>query len=101
MQNRLYNISLVFILSLAATACSQTDQIASKPKYHPVETQPQPEPKDKQNLIQGVNIPPEYMPPAGQCRVWYPELPPRQQPPPGKCKQMQKNTPPSAVLIHG
>lgn len=99
MQNRLYNIGVVFILSLMTIACSQTDEITQKPKTHSVNTQPQP--KNEQPNTQDVIVPPEYMPPPGKCRVWYPELPPRQQPPSGKCKQMQKNTPPGALLIHG
>lgn len=155
MQNRLYNIGIVFILSLMTTACLQTGQLTPQSNYHPTtpQQQPQPYPNQSYNGIppnylpppgkcrlwysdrplegqpaagdckklkkkvpanatliyppneqpntQGVNVPPEYMPPPGKCRVWHPELPPRLQPPVGKCKQLQKNMPQSAVLIHG
>lgn len=46
-------------------------------------------------------IPPGYMPPPGQCRIWYPNQSARQQPPPGDCAELRQRTPPGATLVYG
>lgn len=46
-------------------------------------------------------VPPGYMPPPGQCRIWYPNQSASQQPPPGDCAELRQRTPPGATLVYG
>ena len=94
MQNRFYKINLVFILSLAATACVQ-NQTAPQPNYYPANTQPQPYPTQGYN-----NIPPNFLPPPGKCRIWYSDRPLEAQPASGDCKKLKKRVPANATLIY-
>jgi hypothetical protein len=48
-----------------------------------------------------VDIPPRYWPPAGSCRIWFPDRPPRYQPPPGDCYELRRRVPPGATLVYG
>ena len=34
-------------------------------------------------------IPPEHLPPPGECRVWHDDVPPERQPPPTNCRQAE------------
>jgi hypothetical protein len=47
------------------------------------------------------NIPPEYMPPPGKCRIWFPGRPPEHQPPPGECADLQRHVPLNTWLLRG
>ncbi len=46
-------------------------------------------------------IPRGHMPPAGKCRIWFPNRPPGHQPPPGDCKELKYKVPRGAWLIRG
>jgi hypothetical protein len=46
-------------------------------------------------------IPKGHMPPAGKCRIWYPDRPPGHQPPPGDCEALKYRVPRGAWLIRG
>ena len=46
-------------------------------------------------------VPPEYRPPAGKCRIWYPDRTPQRQPPVGECRTLRGQVPQGAVLIRG
>lgn len=46
-----------------------------------------------------LGIPPGHLPPAGECRIWYPGQPPGKQPPPGKCKSLKQKVPRGAWLL--
>jgi hypothetical protein len=46
-------------------------------------------------------IPPEYMPPPGKCRIWFPSRPPEDQPPPGECAVLERHLPLNTWLLHG
>ncbi len=46
-------------------------------------------------------VPPAYMPPPGQCRIWYPNQSASRQPPPGDCAELRQRTPPGATLVYG
>jgi hypothetical protein len=48
-----------------------------------------------------LNIPREYYPPAGQCRVWYPNRALDHQPLPGPCEVVRQQVYPTGVLIQG
>lgn len=57
------------------------------------------EPVDAQG--RPLNIPREEYPPAGQCRVWYPNRAPEHQPLPGPCEVVRQQVYPTGVLIRG
>lgn len=46
-------------------------------------------------------VPEGYMPPAGQCRIWYDDRQPQQQPPVGRCSELQKQIPTNGRLLTG
>ncbi len=46
-------------------------------------------------------IPKEYLPPAGMCRVWVEGVPPNQQPAPTDCAAAVKNKPSNGRVIYG
>jgi len=48
-----------------------------------------------------VSIPAEHMPPAGKCRLWYPDRSPDDQPPAGECHDLQDRVAPGVVLVRG
>lgn len=48
---------------------------------------------------QKVNIPRNYMPPKGMCRIWIDSVPPRQQPAPTDCATAIRNKPQNGRVI--
>lgn len=50
---------------------------------------------------QRVDIPKEYYPPPGKCRIWRPGMNPVLQPAPGDCDQLKDRVPEGAVLVRG
>lgn len=48
-----------------------------------------------------VILPASQLPPAGQCRIWYPDRDPEDQPDPGDCDDLQHRVPSGAVLVRG
>lgn len=49
------------------------------------------------------NIPPDFLPPPGQCRIWEPGEPPDQQRdryPVGRCSQLREAIPDGAWLVY-
>ncbi|MCC5796660.1 MAG: hypothetical protein JJU48_04975 [Methylophaga sp.] len=46
-------------------------------------------------------VPQGYMPPAGQCRIWYSDRKPEQQPPVGNCAELERQVPTGARLLRG
>ena len=46
-------------------------------------------------------VPAEYMPPKGMCRIWLKDVPPKQQPAPTDCPAAIKNVPPNGRVIFG
>jgi hypothetical protein len=47
------------------------------------------------------DVPAEYMPPKGMCRIWLKDVPPKQQPAPTDCPAAIKNVPPNGRVIFG
>src|SRR5512135_1324209 len=45
------------------------------------------------------HVPRGHLPPAGECRIWYPGTPPGHQPPPGDCRVLSRRVPRGAWLI--
>lgn len=45
------------------------------------------------------HVPRGYLPPPGQCRIWYDNRPPARQPPPGDCSELSGRLPEGARLI--
>jgi hypothetical protein len=45
------------------------------------------------------NVPPGHLPPAGKCRIWFPDRPPGHQPPSGDCRALSRQVPPGAWLL--
>ena len=48
-----------------------------------------------------VILPASALPPAGECRIWYPDRAPEDQPEPGDCDELRHQLPPGAVLVRG
>ena len=48
-----------------------------------------------------VIVPASHLPPAGACRIWYPDRALEDQPEPGDCSTLQRELPPGAVLVRG
>jgi hypothetical protein len=46
-------------------------------------------------------VPAEYKPPKGMCRIWLKDVPPKQQPAPTDCGAAVKNVPPNGRVIFG
>ena len=46
-------------------------------------------------------IPAEYKPPKGMCRIWLKDVPPTQQPAPTDCAAAVKNVPPNGRVVFG
>jgi hypothetical protein len=49
----------------------------------------------------GEEVPKEYRPPAGMCRIWLDRVPPKQQPAPTDCPTAVRNRPSSGRVIFG
>lgn len=47
------------------------------------------------------NIPAEYRPPAGMCRIWLDEVPPNRQPAPTDCATAIRRRPPNSRVVFG
>lgn len=45
-------------------------------------------------------VPPGHVPPAGLCRVWFPDRPPGHQPAPVRCDAIRR-IPPGATVVGG
>lgn len=50
---------------------------------------------------QQAEIPREYRPPKGMCRIWIDGVPPNQQPAPTDCPTAVRNKPKNARVIYG
>jgi hypothetical protein len=46
-------------------------------------------------------VPKEYRPPKGMCRIWLDKVPPKQQPAPTDCPTAVRNRPPNGKVIFG
>lgn len=46
-------------------------------------------------------VPAEYKPPKGMCRIWLKDVPPKQQPAPTDCPTAVKNLPQNGRVIFG
>ncbi len=47
------------------------------------------------------DVPKEYRPPAGMCRIWLDRVPPKQQPAPTDCPTAVRNRPPNGRVLFG
>ena len=47
------------------------------------------------------DVPKEYRPPKGMCRIWLDKVPPKQQPAPTDCPTAVKNRPSNGRVIFG
>ena len=74
------NLVLVGILSLCAAASASAQQ----------------PPAGKTE-----EIPAEYKPPKGMCRIWLNDVPPKQQPAPTDCAAAVKNVPTNGRVVWG
>lgn len=60
-------------------------------------------PDDERTGAARYDIPPDYLPPPGQCRIWEPGEPPDQQKdryPIGRCSQLREAIPEGAWLVY-
>ena len=48
-----------------------------------------------------VILPASELPPAGKCRIWYPNRAADEQPEPGDCDALRRQVPTGAVLVRG
>ena len=49
----------------------------------------------------GGDVPKEYRPPAGMCRIWLDRVPPKQQPAPTDCPTAVRNRPSNGRVLFG
>ncbi len=49
----------------------------------------------------GDDVPKEFRPPAGMCRIWLDRVPPKQQPAPTDCPTAVRNRPSNGRVIFG
>ena len=49
----------------------------------------------------GGEVPKEYRPPKGMCRIWLDNVPPRQQPAPTDCPTAVRNRPSNGKVVFG
>jgi hypothetical protein len=54
-----------------------------------------------QSAGQSAEVPDEYRPPKGMCRIWLKDVPPKQQPAPTDCAAAVKNVPSNGRVIFG
>ncbi|MDB4883240.1 MAG: hypothetical protein JWL95_2006 [Gemmatimonadetes bacterium] len=47
------------------------------------------------------DVPKEYRPPKGMCRIWLDKVPPKQQPAPTDCPTAVRNRPPNGKVLFG
>lgn len=50
---------------------------------------------------QATDIPAQYRPPKGMCRIWLKDVPPAQQPAPTDCAAAVKNVPANGRVVFG
>lgn len=88
---------LALIVFLTLAGCGTTEPVAVRDKAAAVqalEQQQIPSYQRRHSIIA-----PEYMPPPGKCRIWYPARPPEHQPPPGDCADLEHHLPPNTWLL--
>ncbi|BAH39809.1 MAG TPA: hypothetical protein DGD08_13325 [Gemmatimonas aurantiaca] len=56
---------------------------------------------DREGRVEKVEVPKEYLPPAGMCRVWVDGVPAAQQPAPTDCASAVRNKPANGRVIYG
>ncbi len=56
---------------------------------------------DGDTSLDPVIVPASHLPPAGQCRVWFPDRDLEKQPEPGDCRELRQQLSPGAVLVRG
>lgn len=81
----LMTFSLLAVTNLTLSGCAS--YIAS--------AQYQPQPRANEY------VPQSFMPPAGQCRIWYNDRKPEQQPASGDCRTLEQQVPANARLVRG
>ncbi|MFD1692927.1 hypothetical protein ACFSHR_19395 [Azotobacter chroococcum] len=76
------------------------------PSNTPGPFRPERSPADMQDAALGLahdrsapSVPTSHWPPAGKCRIWFPDRPPGQQPPPGDCRTLKRQLPVGAWLV--
>ncbi|UCD80110.1 MAG: hypothetical protein JSW26_01360 [Desulfobacterales bacterium] len=89
----------VILALLTLTACGTTESVITDNEETDARIQMEKKaPADKGHAY---NIPPEYMPPPGKCRIWFPGRPPEYQPPPGECADLERQLPLNTWLLRG
>ena len=109
MQNAKYIATLAFtglFFLLVITGCAGQGTVVLENEDGRViiesdgeEQYPERKEPNRSGMIQ--KIPPGHMPPAGKCRIWYPNRPPGHQPPPGNCEELKYRVPRDAWLVRG
>lgn len=90
---------LAMFMILALAGCGNTEPVTIRNEKAGVQFTGR-----EQNLPdQGrpFNIPLEYMPPPGKCRIWFPGRPPERQPPSGECADLERHLPLNTWLLRG
>ena len=90
---------LALIIFLTLAGCGTTEPVAVEDKGPDVQAIEQQQIRPNQG--RPYNIAPEYMPPPGKCRIWFPGRPPEYQPPPGECADLERHIPLNTWLLRG
>jgi hypothetical protein len=91
--------SLALLVFLTLTGCGTTDTVSVQKEKPDVQVSGQQRPLPDQG--RPYNIPLEYMPPPGKCRIWFPGRAPEHQPPTGECADLERHVPLNTWLLRG
>ena len=102
---RAIRVLALLAVALLAASCAGSFHVTGRTSNEPRVIVEEEDHRDDVHVGRSVHpahlgIPPGHLPPAGQCRVWFPGRPPGHQPAPGACSELAELAPPGAWLVY-